>query len=278
MNLEASPPRSEEELTDGELTNLVNLCREWSHAIDDIRGYTRTGASSRNTTPEMRAAAKQLNKSNYFLKREFIAQFLKRIRDARRPGSPFYGVERVIPSSLESIEEIRDEIYQDTAALNGLLTAIDLPKDSLLRPTRLLAPKQNVTQQSAPTSHSPKLDEILARKNFRDRRAGMVELAREELRVIWNDERRIELWSSHRNRPRDSVWSAFIESWVQENRQSVIAKAFGMSKQEVRKLFHEIDSKINKKMAYAIVGICEEVDCDTIRRSLLERKMRTKSP
>ena len=131
-------PRKEEDMTVGELNDLMTECQEWSDTIDDMRGYTRSGLPSRDYPPDVVAAAKGLRESpDYFLERDAIAYYFVEIHEAPTQATAEQSAEMIIAGLHERIKNIRDEIYKDVRSLNNKLTRIGMSPTSPLRPTHL---------------------------------------------------------------------------------------------------------------------------------------------
>ncbi len=204
-------PRKEEDMTVGELKDLMRECREWSHGIDDIRGYTQTGRPSRDYSPSQVAAAKGLYELDYFLQRDIIASYFVRIHEAPTRATPEKSAEMIIAGLHELIKNSRDELYKDVRPLNNKLTQIGMSPTSPLRPTHFPESSADCMAKNSDAPTSSQTVVTSSQSPAAERRARQVKQTLDDFELLLLDE---------------VVLHSRLEQWTKSNSKSPIAIAF----------------------------------------------------
>ncbi|MGD0940152.1 MAG: hypothetical protein ABR905_10605 [Terracidiphilus sp.] len=254
MGFEVSP-RPEEALTDGELTKLIMDCHEWMDTINDIRGYTRTGKPSRTTNPEMVSAAKMLYKSDYFIKRQCIAEYILQLRKAQNAVSADNFQRHILADYPTMIEDVRDEIYQDIASLNTCLSDIGMSATSLLRPTRTDGEAETPRAENIQRPPVPKDSPIDDGVGYR--RAKLVKQTLDDF-VRLQDQ--------------GALFPPFLDRFVGANPESPISVAMKDSPVRAWAICAELKRGRNDALAYKVVALCERISESSIKKAWLQHR------
>jgi DNA-binding CsgD family transcriptional regulator len=150
-------PLVEEDMSDGQLKQLILDCKTLDAVVDDARGYTRSGVPSKDYLFTQTSAAIALNDANYLWERIHIANQFLLLRTELRAVEPEYHAE-ITARHMKMITSGRDSAYSsDVTVLNDILTRMGVEQTSYLRPTHSAQFEQNESPNSDSRSPNQKV-------------------------------------------------------------------------------------------------------------------------